>query len=48
MGMHSIYIWELVRPVTAPLVMHMHGYTGGMATVRISLYPALNLVVASC
>ena len=38
--MCSIYIWQLVQPVAAPLVMHMHGYTGGVATVRVLSYPA--------
>ena len=30
-----IYIQQLVQPVAALLVMHMHGYTGGVATVRV-------------
>ena len=40
MGMCSIYIWQLVWPVATPLVMRMHGYTGGVATVRVLPYPA--------
>ena len=35
MGMRSIYIRQLVWPVAAPLVMHMLGYTGGVATDRV-------------
>ena len=41
MGMHSIYIQQLVQPVAASLVMHMHGYTGGVATVGVLPYPAI-------
>ena len=37
-----IYIWQLVWPVVAPFVMRMRGYTGGVATVRVLPYPALN------
>ena len=43
MGMHSIYIQQLVQPVAAPLLMRMHGYTGGVATVRVLPYPAVHL-----
>ena len=31
-------------PVAAPLVMHMHGYLRGVATVRIYPYPALCMI----
>ena len=41
MGMHSIYIWQLVQPVGALLVMCMHGYIGGVATVRVFPYPTI-------
>ena len=40
-GMCSIYIWQLEWPVAAPLVMCMRGYIGGVATVRVLLYPAI-------
>ena len=40
-GMHSIYIWQLVWPVAAPLIMHMCGYIRGVATVWIYPYPAV-------
>ena len=40
-GMHSIYIWQLVRPVATPLIMHMCGYIRGVATVWIYPYPAV-------
>ena len=46
-GMCSIYIWQLVWPVAAPLVMCMRGYIGGVATVRVLLYPALSGFVLS-
>ena len=29
------------RPVAAPHVMHMRGYTDGLATVRVLPYPAI-------
>ena len=41
--MHSIYIWQLVWPVAAPLVMCMRGYTGDVANVRVLPYPAEDL-----
>ena len=40
-GMHSIYIWQLVWHVAAPLIMHMCGYIRGVATVWIYPYPAV-------
>ena len=43
MGMHSIYIWQLVQPVVVPLVMRMRGYTWGVATVSVLPYPAVHL-----
>ena len=43
--MHSIYIWQLVWPVSAPLVMCMRGYIRGVATVRIYPYPALQEII---
>ena len=41
MGMHSVYIQQLVWPVAAPLVMRMCGYTGGVATRGVLPYPAI-------
>ena len=38
--MCSIYIGQPARSVAAPLVMRMHGYIRGVASVRIYLYPA--------
>ena len=43
MEMRSIYIRQLVWPVTAPLEMHMRGYIGGVATLRVLPYPAISL-----
>ena len=40
-GMHSIYIWQLVHHVAAPFVLHMCDYTGGVATISIYPYPAV-------
>ena len=30
-----------MRPVITPLVMHMCGYTGGVAIIKIYTYPAI-------
>ena len=41
--MPSIYIWQLVWTVAAPLVMCMHCYIRGVAIMRI--YPYLEIVI---
>ena len=43
--MRSIYIWQLVWLVAAPLVMCMHGYIRGVATVWIYPYTALQEII---
>ena len=45
MGMHSIYIRQLVWPVAACLVLVMRGHIGGVATVRVLPYPAIYLLI---
>ena len=43
--MRSIYIWQLVWPEAAPLVMRMPVYIRGVASVRNCPYPAVIKII---
>ena len=41
LGKRSTYIGQLVRTATAPLILHMRAYIGGVAYAKYYPYPAL-------
>ena len=43
--MRSIYIWQLVWPIAASLVMRMPVYIRGVASVRNCPYPAVIRII---
>ena len=44
LGMHSIYIGQLLQPAAAPLILRMHVYIGRVTITKYYLYRAISSI----